>query len=61
MSTLATSLGVSSTLGFHDIYSLSDPDLFSFIPRPVYALIFLCPASIYHRARDFMPSVDPED
>ena len=52
MSTLATSLGVSPTLGFHDIYSLSDPDLLSFIPRPVYALIFLCPASIYHRARD---------
>src|SRR5277367_6806882 len=52
MSILATSLGVSPTLGFHDIYSLSDPDLLSFIPRPVYALIFLCPASIYHRARD---------
>ena len=52
MSTLASSLGVSPTLGFHDVYSLSDPDLLSFIPRPVYALIFLCPASIYHRARD---------
>ena len=52
MSTLASSLGVSPTLGFHDIYSISDPDLLSFIPRPVYALIFLCPASIYHRARD---------
>jgi ubiquitin carboxyl-terminal hydrolase L3 len=52
MSTLASSLGVSPALGFHDVYSLSDPDLLSFIPRPVYALIFLCPASIYHRARD---------
>ena len=45
MSILATSLGVSPTLGFHDIYSLSDPDLLSFIPRPVYALIFLCPTT----------------
>src|SRR2546421_692606 len=52
MSTLASSLGVSPALGFHDVYSLSDPDLLAFIPRPVYALIFLCPASIYHRARD---------
>jgi ubiquitin carboxyl-terminal hydrolase L3 len=60
MSTLAQSLGVSPTLGFHDIYSISDPDLLSFIPRPVYALIFLCPASIYHRARDAEHNAMPE-
>jgi ubiquitin carboxyl-terminal hydrolase L3 len=60
MSTLASSLGVSPALGFHDIYSISDPDLLSFIPRPVYALIFLCPASIYHRARDAEHAAMPE-
>jgi ubiquitin carboxyl-terminal hydrolase L3 len=60
MSTLASSLGVSPALGFHDIYSISDADVLSFIPRPVYALIFLCPASIYHRARDAEHSAMPE-
>src|SRR5271163_2012578 len=51
MSKLAQSLGVSPALGFHDIYSITDPDLLSFIPRPVYSLIFFCPASTYPRAR----------
>jgi ubiquitin carboxyl-terminal hydrolase L3 len=51
MSSLALSLGVSPALSFHDVYSLS-PDALAFLPRPVYALLFLCPATIYHRARD---------
>ncbi|OQO10759.1 hypothetical protein B0A48_04059 [Cryoendolithus antarcticus] len=49
---LIHSLGVSSALEFHDVYSLTDPDLLSFIPRPVHALIFIAPGSVYYRLHD---------
>ena len=46
-------LGVSPKLGFYDIYSIDDgPSFLAFLPRPVYALLFICPANVYHRARD---------
>lgn len=51
MSHLVHHLGVSPTLGFYDIYSIDDPDLLAFIPRPAYALIFICPADYYFKAR----------
>ncbi|KAF2843015.1 ubiquitin C-terminal hydrolase [Patellaria atrata CBS 101060] len=44
-------LGISPSLGFHDIYSIDDPSLLSFIPRPAYALLFICPSEVYYRAR----------
>ncbi len=44
-------LGVSSKLGFYDIYSIDEPELLAFIPRPVHALIFIAPADVYHRVR----------
>ncbi|KAK4999662.1 hypothetical protein LTR66_001347 [Elasticomyces elasticus] len=49
--TLARHLGVAEELGFYDVYSLDDPDLLSHIPRPVYALIFICPSVVYYAAR----------
>lgn len=45
-------LGVSPRLGFYDIYSLDEPELLSFIPRPVHALIFIAPSNVYHRVRE---------
>jgi len=39
MTALAHTLGLSSSLSFHDIYSFIDPDLLALIPRPVYALL----------------------
>ncbi|KAK9240516.1 hypothetical protein V1525DRAFT_395229 [Lipomyces kononenkoae] len=42
---LAVSLGLSDDLSFHDVYSLDDPDLLSFIPRPVFALMLVFPIS----------------
>src|SRR5687768_3215776 len=42
MSTLATKLGVSPTLTFHDIYSLDPSDL-AHIPKPVVALLAVVP------------------
>ncbi|KAG7823276.1 hypothetical protein KL909_003299 [Ogataea angusta] len=38
-------LGLSPLLSFFDVYSLTDPDLVSFLPRPVYSLILLFPVT----------------
>ncbi|KAF2811089.1 cysteine proteinase [Mytilinidion resinicola] len=45
-------LGVSPELGFYDIYSIDEPELLAFIPRPVHALIFICPAKAYYKTRE---------
>lgn len=42
-SDLAAKLGLSPVLQFHDVYSLTDPDLLAFLPQPVYAIILLFP------------------
>ncbi|KAF2795230.1 ubiquitin carboxyl-terminal hydrolase, family 1, partial [Melanomma pulvis-pyrius CBS 109.77] len=44
-------LGVSPKLAFQDVYSMDDPDLLAFIPRPVYALVlvFPCPPAYDER------------
>lgn len=44
-------LGVSSELEFSDVYSLDDPDLLAFVPRPALALIFITPAPPYYAVR----------
>ena len=51
-SQLSQALGVEPTLGFHDVYSIDDPDLLAFIPRPVHALLFSCPHEVFGRARN---------
>ncbi|KAF2642068.1 ubiquitin carboxyl-terminal hydrolase-like protein isozyme L3 [Massarina eburnea CBS 473.64] len=52
MNHLAHSLGLSKKLAFHDIYSLTDPDLLSFIPRPALALLVIIPLTpSWHEAR----------
>ncbi|KAF3924041.1 hypothetical protein ABW21_db0207224 [Orbilia brochopaga] len=42
---LAHKLGLSPALSFVDVYSLTEPDLLAFIPRPAHALIFIFPSS----------------
>lgn len=42
-SQLAYNLGLSRKFQFNDVYSLTDPDLLAFIPRPVKAIILLFP------------------
>ncbi|KAK3649215.1 ubiquitinyl hydrolase 1 [Elasticomyces elasticus] len=45
MSTLLHKLGLSPTLQFHDVFSISDPDLLAFVPRPAHALLLVFPVS----------------
>ncbi|KAF1927083.1 cysteine proteinase [Didymella exigua CBS 183.55] len=46
MNHLAKALGMDESLSFYDIYSLTDPDLLAFIPRPVYALLVIIPLTL---------------
>jgi ubiquitin carboxyl-terminal hydrolase L3 len=49
MTSLLHNLGLSPTLQFHDVYSISDPDLLAFIPRPAHALLLVFPTSPSHK------------
>lgn len=40
---LSEKLGLCSVLQFHDVYSLTDPDLVGLLPQPVYGIILLFP------------------
>jgi ubiquitin carboxyl-terminal hydrolase L3 len=46
MQRLASKLGLSDAIAFHEPYSLTDPDLMALVPRPVHALIFLYPEDV---------------
>jgi ubiquitin carboxyl-terminal hydrolase L3 len=45
MNSLIHKLGLSSKLGFQDVFSIDDPDLLAFVPRPAYALLLIFPVS----------------
>lgn len=45
MSALLHQLGLSQSVSFHDVFSIDDPDLLAFIPRPVHALLLVFPVS----------------
>ncbi|CEP61286.1 ubiquitin-specific protease YUH1 LALA0_S02e10968g [Lachancea lanzarotensis] len=62
----AHSLGLSSNYAFHDIYSLTDPDLMAFLPRPMKAIILLFPLNSFFEAAkddsgDQTAVLDPRD
>lgn len=53
MTTLVQQLGLSPQLQFHDVYSLTDPSLLGFLPRPAYALLLVFPiTSTYEKFRE---------
>ncbi|KAI9757161.1 MAG: UDP-glucose-4-epimerase [Chaenotheca gracillima] len=45
MTSLVHKLGLSQALSFTDVYSITDPDLLSFLPRPSHALLLVFPVS----------------
>ncbi|KAK0718306.1 ubiquitin carboxyl-terminal hydrolase, family 1, partial [Lasiosphaeria miniovina] len=45
MTTLLRTLGLSPALAVHDVYSLTEPELLAFVPRPALALLLVFPVS----------------
>jgi ubiquitin carboxyl-terminal hydrolase L3 len=45
MNSLVHKLGLSRKLGFQDVWSIDDPDLLAFVPRPAYALLLIFPVT----------------
>ncbi|OQD90566.1 hypothetical protein PENANT_c001G08783 [Penicillium antarcticum] len=45
MSHLVHQLGLPKTLGFTDVFSIDEPDLLAFVPRPSHALLLVFPVS----------------
>lgn len=45
MTALVHNLGLSDRLAFHDVFSIDEPDLLAFVPRPAYALLLVFPVS----------------
>jgi len=45
LTALVHKLGISQALAFHDVFSLDDPSLLAFVPRPALALLLVFPVS----------------
>lgn len=51
MTNLLHKLGLSKALSIHDVYSISDPELLAFIPRPALALLLVFPVSAVYESQ----------
>ncbi|OTB08270.1 hypothetical protein M426DRAFT_203632 [Hypoxylon sp. CI-4A] len=52
MTNLLHKLGLSQALSIHDVYSITEPELLAFVPRPALALLLVFPVSpVYESAR----------
>lgn len=61
MTTLVHNLGLTPTLAFHDVFSISEPELIAFVPRPALALLLVFPVSeSYEKSRREEDADKPE-
>lgn len=61
MSSLLYKLGLSNLLAFHDVYSIDDPDLLAFVPRPAHALLLVFPVSITYEQFRMREDADKDE
>ncbi|KAH7068838.1 hypothetical protein BKA63DRAFT_96313 [Paraphoma chrysanthemicola] len=45
MTALVHKLGLNKSLAFHDVFSIDEPELLAFVPRPAHALLLVFPVS----------------
>ncbi|KAJ5102759.1 Ubiquitin carboxyl-terminal hydrolase isozyme L3 [Penicillium argentinense] len=61
MSHLVHQLGLPANIGFTDVFSIDEPDLLAFVPRPSHALLLVFPVSgTYESSRQAEDSTIPE-
>ncbi|KAG0160270.1 hypothetical protein PDIDSM_7797 [Penicillium digitatum] len=60
MSHLVHQLGLAPTFGFTDVFSIDEPDLLAFVPRPSQALLLVFPVSqTYEASREIEDASKP--
>ena len=51
MTSLVRRLGLSDSLAVHDVYSITEPELLAFVPRPALALLLVFPVSAAYESQ----------
>ena len=61
MTSLVQKLGLSPALAFHDVWSIDDPEVLSFVPRPANALLLVFPVSKSYETFRMQEDADKSD